>query len=408
MLSPSRWAFVLVRNWAMLAKVACSILLIYWLTSNVVVIREDESALVTRYGKQIATLDAGFHFRWPAPLETIRREKVGRIRTIQLGFRRASSERMTDTALPVEWQSEHTQTDYEPRPAEALILTGDEVPVEITAEIQYRIRDLEQFAYASADPGTVLRAAAETNLRILAARLPLDSILTEHRRQLETDCLTLIQQSADEYGLGVELTDMNMLDVHPPIDVVPAYRDVANAMEMREKLVNDAQAYYARNVLEAAGEGAIRLLSETTTDAQSAPTSTTGGVADWKLDDELWAKLITETDGESVLSGEAASKLHTAHYKREQQVQSASGEAARFLQLLSARQGNPALTDLQLYWETVEGVLAARPLTIIDPKVAGRQHLYLVDPERFGMGKTSLLPQAQPEEEQPLVGKPEP
>lgn len=407
-LSPSRLAFILVRNWAMLAKVSCSLLLIYWLLSNAVVIREDESALVTRYGKHVATLDAGFHFRWPAPLETVRRQKVGQVRNIQLGFRSTASAAENRAALPVEWQTEHAQAEYEPRPAEALILTGDEVPVEMTAELQYRIRDLRQFSYSNADPETVLRATAEGRLRSLAARLPLDGILTDLRQQLEADCLAAIQQAADAYELGVEITGMNLLDVHPPIAVVPAYRDVADAMEMKEKLVNDAQAYYARNVLEAAGERAIRHLSESTSDIQSAPTSTTGGVSDWELDDEQWAALVAETDGKSLLSGEAATKLHAAHHARAQKVQSATGEAARFRELLAAHQSSPPLTRLQMYWQTVERVLAARPLTIIDPNVAGRQHLYLVDPERFGLGNSPLLPQYQDEEEQPLVGKPEP
>ncbi|QDT47166.1 putative copper-importing P-type ATPase A [Symmachiella dynata] len=407
-LSPSRLAFGLVRHWKMLAKLAAAALLVYWLTSNLVVIREDESALVTRFGRQEAMLSAGIHFRWPAPLEVVRREKFASIRTIPLGFRAPQREAGGEGQAFVEWQSEHTRADYQSRPEEALILTGDEVPVEITAEVHYRIRDLKKFAYASADPETMLRAVAETKLRGLAAHLPLNDILTSGRQQMEADCLELTQRAADDYDLGVELTGVNLLDVHPPIDVVPAYRDVADAMEMQQKLVNDAQAYYARNVLEAAGEDAIRVLSGSTSDVQSAPTSTTGGVADWSLDDELWAKLTTEINGKSPLSGQAASKLHVAHHQSARQVQSAVGEAARFESLLSAHRSNQHLTRTQMYWDTVERVLSVRPLTIIDSKVAGRQNLYLLDPDRFGAGNSVMLPQAQPEEEQPLVGQPEP
>jgi hypothetical protein len=89
-------------------------------------------------------------------------------------------------------------------------------------------------------------------------------------------------------------------------------------------------------------------------------------------------------------------------------VQSAVGEAARFESLLAAHRSNQPLTRIQMYWDTVERVLSVRPLTIIDPKVAGRRNLYLIDPDRFGAGNSVLLPQAQPEPEQPLVGQPEP
>jgi len=402
-LSPSRLAFGIVRHWSLLIKLGLGAAAIYWLTSNLVVIRDNESALVTRYGRYETTLQSGLHFRWPPPFEKVYREKVGQIRTIQLGFRSAPTEDVADDRAVIEWQSEHARAKFQPRPEEAMILTADEVPVEVTAEAHYRIRDLQQFAYSSADPEVVLRALLETQLRHRAAEMPLDAILTSHRGELERECLTRMQQSVDAYAIGVEVTGIRLLDVHPPIDVVPAYRDVADAMEVQQKLVNDAQAYYARNVLETAGEGAIRLLSGSTTDAQSAPTSTTGGVADWKLDDALWAKLITEVDGESPLSGEAAAKLHTAHYESAQQVQSARGEAARFDQLLAAYRRSGGLTRLQMYWETIERVLSVRPLTIIDPKAAGRQNLFLVDPERFGVGG-AMLPQTQPEPEQPFVG----
>lgn len=407
--SPSRAAFVIVRNWALLVKVSFAAVALYWLTSNFVIINQDEQALVTRYGRYETTLAAGLHCRWPAPLETVRREKVGRIRTIQLGFRTVRADSQSDAAtVSVEWQSEHSVSGFEPRPNEALILTGDEVPVELTAEIHFRIADLKEYVYSSSDPAAVLRVAVESRLRALVAELTLDSMLTDGRQKLESAARQSIQQAAEEYALGVELTGVSLLDVHPPIDVVPAYREVADAMELREKLVNEAQAYYARNVLEAAGERAIHLLSNSSTDAESAPKSTTGGIAGWKLDDELWAILIAETEGKSPLSGEAAARLHAARHQRARQVQSAVGEANRFNSLLAVYQNNKSLTVLQMYWETVEKVLAARPLTVIDPKVSGRQHLYLVNPEQFGMGGRPLLPKLDPEEEQPLVGKPKP
>lgn len=408
--SPSRAAYAFVRHWTLLLKVGFAAAALYWLTSNFVIISHDEQALITRYGRYEATLGPGAYFRWPAPLETVHREKIGRIRTIQIGFR---TEGATDRDEPagissIEWQSEHTVDGYEPRPSEAMILTGNEVPFEMTAEVHYRITDLKKYVYSSSDPSTLLRATVESLLQELAAEMTLDNILTGGRQQLESTCRRLLQQSVDNYGLGVELTGMNLLDVHPPIDVVPAYREVADAMEMREKLVNEAQAYYARNVLEAAGERAIRLLSDSTTDARSAPTSTTGGVADWKLDDELWAALTIAEEGRSPLSGEAAARLHAAHHQSTRQVLSAVGESDRFNSLLKVYRSNGPLTVLQMYWETIEQVLAARPLTVIDPQVSGRQHLYLIDPERLGGRIQPLLPQHDPQDEQPLVGRPQP
>jgi hypothetical protein len=51
-----------------------------------------------------------------------------------------------------------------------------------------------------------------------------------------------------------------------------------------------------------------------------------------------------------------------------------------------------------LYWETLEQVLSARPLTILDPRATGRQHLFLADPERFNLRLATPAGIAEPDE----------
>ena len=70
--------------------------------------------------------------------------------------------------------------------------------------------------------------------------------------------------------MGVEIVDLNLLDIHPPTAVVPAYRDVADAMEDREQRINEAQGYYASRLLSAVGEAAVRTLGDTADDAGPA------------------------------------------------------------------------------------------------------------------------------------------
>jgi hypothetical protein len=56
-----------------------------------------------------------------------------------------------------------------------------------------------------------------------------------------------------------------------------------------------------------------------------------------------------------------------------------------------------------LYWDTVEQTLSARPLTIIDPKAAGRKHLLLVDP--FALGNGPMLQSVFPQDDDPPQGQ---
>ena len=200
------------------------------------------------------------------------------------------------------------------------------------------------------------------------------------------------------YRLGIEITGFALLDVHPPTKVVPAYRDVANALEEREQAINVAQAAYARMVLSTAGESAVRILSDRDGHAVVGrrEASTSGDIADWSLTDELWAKLTSEdSDGRMLLSGSAAARLLSVRREATRTVNQAVGQEARFSSMVPVHHGEPALTRFQLYWETMERALAERPMTILDPQASGRAHLYLADPERFNLSPLQVPPSSQ-------------
>jgi regulator of protease activity HflC (stomatin/prohibitin superfamily) len=300
---------------------------------------------------------------------------------------------------PVEWQAEHTERGYLAVPAESSLLAGDEVAVELTAEAHYRIRDLREYVEGTGDPVSLLRAAAEAATRQVVASRALDEILAEFRADVEADCLNVLRDSIAPYRLGIEVTGFALLDVHPPTSVVAAYRDVANALEEREQAINMAQAQYARMVLSTAGEGAIRFLSARDEPAvgERREVSTRGGIADWKLDDDMWRKLTAQdNDGATLISGTTAARLLNARRETARAVNVAHGQEARFSRLVPVDRGQPGLTRFQLYWETIERVLADRPLTILDPQATGRTHLFLADPERFNLNPLSLPPSLFP------------
>ena len=245
--------------------------------------------------------------------------------------------------------------------------------------------------FEAARPEETLRAISESAVREVAARTPLETMLTSGRRRVEEAALALIRERTEQYRLGVDVVALNLLDVHPPREVVPAYRDVANALEDREKSINEGQAYYIAKVLSAAGRQGIELLSA----SANRQSKQQGEVTDWTLDDDLWSRL-TRTEQQSGdeqfvhLAGQAADILLTARKDQTRTVESAEGKAARFRRLLDAWRSNPKLSGTELYWSTVGETLSSRPLTIIDPKAAGRKHLLLVDP--FALGAGTILP----------------
>jgi len=396
MLSPSRVVFRFLDHWALVVRLTFAAVAFYWFTTALVLIGEDEEAVVTRFGKLEAKLEPGIHWRWPAPFERVFRERTGLLRSVQIGFRASEQaanpidkEETADLGIgPIEWTSEHSDRNYEAIPAETLVLTGDEVPVELTAELHYKISDLYRYITGSAQPEATLRSAAENAIRLVASRESLDGLLTERREEIERACLESIRDRMDNYGIGISVVDLNLLDVHPPTAVVPSYRDVADALEEQQQRINEGEAYYAGKVLSAAGERAIRILSASVAGNKRRAVSTTGNIAAWKLNDELWKTLTTEDDrGGLTLSGLAAATLHAARQNAYARTEAARGAAARFESLRKTyRNGKlgPLLTGSRLYWDAIESALSDRPLTIVDPKVSGRQHLMLTSPENLG------------------------
>jgi Cu+-exporting ATPase len=414
-LSPSRVIESLLARRRVLLRLLMALGAVWYLASNCVLLTEDERAVVTRFGRFETQLEAGLHWRWPAPFERLRREKLDSIRALQLGFRadRGAAAARGAFVRPIEWDAEHTDRGYIAVPAEASLLAGDEVAVDLTAEAHYRIRDLREYVEGTDDPVALLRAAAEAATRQVVASRALDEILAEFRAEVEADCLKALRASIARYRLGIEVTGFALLDVHPPTAVVGAYRNVANALEEREQAMNMGQAQYARTVLSTAGEGAIRILSDLDQPAagERREVSTSGGIANWKLNDELWHRLATADEGNALLSGTAAARLLTARRETARAVSQARGQEARFSRLVRVDRAQPALTRFQLYWETVERVLADRPLTILDPQATGRTHLFLADPERFNLNPLAIPSSAPfttgPGDNSPATTRPE-
>ena len=401
-LSPTRWSYWLLRNWAMLLRLTAAGLAMLWLTTGLVLIAADESALVTRFGRYVETLNPGLYWRWPVPFERIHRAKVDRVRSVTVGFvREPTSPHTSDYTPPIEWTKAHSDAAAGP---EKLVLTGDEVAVELTAEVQYRISNLQQFKFEAAQAEDTIRSAADAAIRMQASRTSLDHMLTGQRDEFERECLRQLRRRLDPYQIGVLIVDLNLLDVHPPRTVVPAYRDIANSLEEREQLISEARSHYRSQMLSVAGVRAIGLIEaesnkhaaealeqgrDANTNAGNAkPTTPSGTAADHDksmISPELWRTLIgVNPQGDFLISGESASELHGAYRDATVRRESASATSDRLTSLRETLLRWPDLTRNQIYWDAVADILSKRPLTIVDPNASGRQHLMLIDPDSLG------------------------
>jgi len=68
-------------------------------------------------------------------------------------------------------------------------------------------------------------------------------MLTTGRAATERSVREYLQQRLDACGAGIEVQSVRLQDVHPPIELVDAYRDVASAIEEKSRVINEAEGY---------------------------------------------------------------------------------------------------------------------------------------------------------------------
>ena len=329
---------------ALLAMGVLTVLIAYG-TSGWTAIGPGEVGLLSRFGRYVGPLGPGLHLRWPTPFERVTRLEPGRVRGIEIGFR---SGRPDPGSGAVRWESEHDRSPAARREDEALLLTGDGHFVELAAIAQYHLdpRLLHRYAFASADADGALRPLAESAVRAVAARRTLEDLLTGRRREAEAAALLDLRRRAESYGLGLVVTAVAFQDVHPPLPVVDAFRDVSRAESERRRLRNEGETYRAARLAEARG---------------------------------LATAAVSAAEAES-----------------EGRVARAGGEADAFLARVPARSAFPTLTDQRLYWEVVAAALAGKSKVVLDPAQGGRRHLVLPDGTPSSLLRAGTLPRTGP------------
>jgi regulator of protease activity HflC (stomatin/prohibitin superfamily) len=350
-----------------------------YLSRIVVFVQPDEVALVQRFGRFHAMLPPGPHLRLPPPWDSITREKPNQVRTIEIGAGRGRTSAVVgvdvETAA-IEWNTPHAA------PAEdSLLVTGDQSLVELAATIQYRIADVRAYRFGSADPESLLASLAEGAIREAVASRPLladgdaeeSELLTAGRGPLEEQLRETIQSRADALRLGIEILPRGVClqDVHPPQDVVAAFRDVSSAFKEKERMKNEADGFHRELLIHAAGQAAWKALA-----ASHA-----------EVDAKIWSDVRSE------LAGEASAEINAAQAFAIERQAAAEGDAARFLARQTAQSGAPRLTRWRLYLDAVGQTLPGKRKLILDPQGSGRRHLLLGLPEDR---PASALPLMQP------------
>ena len=270
-------------------------------------VQPEETGVVQRFGEVMRTAGPGLHFKLPFGIERVRLLPTARVLKEEFGFR-------TVATVPGE------KTRYDPSGSykdESLMLTGDLNVIDVQWIVQYRIEDPIRYLFQVRNTPKTIRDTAEAIMRRAVGNRLGSDVLTTGRVAVASEAKIEIQKVLTAYDSGVRLVTVELQDVTPPDTVKPAFNEVNESRQDKERTINRAQEQANREIPKARGVATQR---------------------------------ISEAEGYAL-----------------ERVNRAEGEATRFRAILAEYQGAPQVTRRRLYLEAMTDFLAEmKGLYIVD------------------------------------------
>nr|WP_306265356.1 FtsH protease activity modulator HflK [Pararhizobium sp. IMCC3301] len=263
-------------------------------------VEPEQQGVVLRFGEMHRTTQPGLNFRLPYPLETVYTPSVTRVNRVDVGMR----------------DNGPRSTAISDVPEESLMLTGDENIVDVDFAVFWVINNAADYLFNVKDADATVKAVAESAMREVVGSSDIQPILTQARQITEAAVQEVMQTTVDSYQSGILITQVQLLKVDPPSQVIDAFRDVQAARADAERSQNEAQAYL-NGILPKA-------------------------------------------------RGEAARILENAAAYREQTIAEADGQADRFISIYEQYALAPEVTRKRMFLETMEKVYAGTNKVIIE------------------------------------------
>jgi len=270
-------------------------LLVVGALSSYYIVQPEEEAVVKRFGRVVAQKEPGLHFKLPFGIDTAQMVPTARVLKQEFGFRTQGIDGRT------------TYRKDRAHRGESLMLTGDLKVIDVEWVVQYRVSDPDKFLHQVRQPEQTLRDVSESVMRRIVGNSLGSDVLTEKRVQVATTSRVELQKAMDYFDLGIQISTIELQDVTPPEPVKPAFNEVNQAEQERERFINEAEKRRNQVIPRAEGQ-ALQVVAEA--------------------------------------EGYAAKRVNAAR-----------GEAERFTAILEAYRDAPDVTRERMYLEMIDEVL---------------------------------------------------
>ncbi len=279
----------------LIAAIILGVIGLWFVTSTYYTVQPEERAVVKRFGAVVKIAEPGLHFKWPFGIDTVEFVATERVLKQEFGFRTAGND------------GERTEYSSEEFPDESLMLSGDLNMVDVEWVVQYRISDPMKYLYSMREPTRALRDISESVMRRAVGNRLGSEVLTTGRVEIANTARDEIQAAMQRYDIGIQVVTVELQDVVPPQAVQPAFNEVNEARQERERMINEATKQANQVIPRAEGEA---------------------------------NRAIAEAEGYAT-----------------ERVNGALGETARFRSILTEYRVAPEVTRTRMYLETIDQVL---------------------------------------------------
>jgi len=288
---------------------------------------EEEMAVVTTFGKPTVIEASGLHFKIPYIQKVTKVSKA--ITGMQIGYT-TDPERAAgaspDTPVTIE--------------NESLMITKDFNLTNVDFYIEYMVTDPVQAVRHRTVYEDIIKNLAQSYIRDTVGMYNVDEVITTGKTQIQERIKEQLTQRLVDENIGYGIYNVSIQDSEMPrSDVADAFKAVEDAKQGMETAINEAKKYQSENIPKAKAE------------------------AD---------KLVQEAEA----------------FKQER-INEATGQAARFEDTYAEYIKYPLITKKRMFYETMEELLPS--LKVIIDNGSGTQTMLPLEP--FSTGSTPSVNQ---------------
>ena len=236
----SLWSIRLIKY--VLPYAAMSMVLLLWGFSGVVKIEPHQQGAHYRLGKlQEESLQPGLHMTLPWPFDSVEVYDTEVVNTMTIGY---IAEERADNI----WTESHGGEEYR-----LLLGNGNEL-VSVNLRVGYRIKDLKAYLSYSAAPERLVEALSYETVTARTISTNLDTLLATDRVAFSQSFKEELIRRMEVYHTGLEITDVVLESIHPPVEIADVYQQLISAEIEAERILTYANSTAQVALIEANGD----------------------------------------------------------------------------------------------------------------------------------------------------------